>query len=88
MLKLKINNGPYIFKTNQRKQNLSRIKNSIYLLQNLSSKECNLSKDRGIGHRVALKGVDTTWHDAGRQPLFIDRGAAIHKGENDEMLPL
>lgn len=56
--------------------------------QNLSSTQCNLSRDRGVGHRVALKGVDTAWHDAGRQPLFIVRAAAIHNGENDEMLPL
>lgn len=31
---------------------------------------------------MALKGVDTSWHDAGRQPLSIVRGAAIHNGEN------
>lgn len=47
-----------------------------------SSKECNLSGDRGVGHAVALKGVDTSWHDAGRQPSSIVRGAAIHNGEN------
>lgn len=72
----------------QQKQNLSPIKKSICPLQNPVSKECNRSCDRGVGHTVALKGVDTTWHDAGRQPLFIVRGAAIHNGENDEMLPL
>lgn len=70
------------------KLNFSPIKNSIYPRQNPVSKECNLSSDRGVGHRVALKGVDTTWHDTGRQPLLIVKGTAIHNGENDEMLPL
>lgn len=46
------------------------------------SKACNLSGDRGVGHAAALKGVDTAWHDAGRQPWSIVRGAAIHNGEN------
>lgn len=37
---------------------------------------------------MALKGVDTAWHDAGRQPWLIVGAAAVHNGENDEMLPL
>lgn len=69
-------------------QNLSPIKNSIRSLQNPVSKECNLSGEQGVGHGVAPKGVDTAWHDAGRQPLFTVKGAAIHNGENDEMPPL
>lgn len=50
--------------------------------------QCNLSADWGVGHRVALKGVDTAWHDAGRQPWLIVGAAAVHNGENDEMPPL
>ncbi|MEQ2187054.1 hypothetical protein GOODEAATRI_000607 [Goodea atripinnis] len=66
----------------------SAIKVSFSALQNLVCKDCNPSSKRGVGHRVALKGVETTWHDAVRQPSFIIRGAAIHNGANDEMLPL
>lgn len=63
---------------------------NIYVVHHKTSPPHSVTRaaTEALANRVALKGVDTAWHDAGRQPLFIVRAAAIHNGENDEMLPL
>lgn len=72
------------YKSNNRlKQNLTCIKKPFFPQQKPRfSKECNLSSGRGVGHTVALKGVDAAWHGAGQQPSSFVRGAALHNGEN------